>query len=60
MLTGDLPAGAIWAAVDKGARFVTPATADRRFAALLSPSDEASARCALVAAGACDVREYAR
>jgi hypothetical protein len=54
LLTADHPQqGILWAAVDPMARFVEAGVRHSRFGARLAPfTDEASARCALKAAGA--------
>jgi hypothetical protein len=61
ILTADGPNGKLLAAVDPGVHHVEGRVANRKFAALLTPfKDPQSARAALEAAGAAEVREYAR
>lgn len=61
-LIGDHPQrGALWAAVDPGARFLKPEVSNRRFSAYLAPfTNEADARAALIAAGAMHVEAEQR
>jgi hypothetical protein len=61
ILTGQAAYGALFAAFDPAARFVTPQVQDLRFAASLSPfPDRASAMLALETAGARNIEELSR